>query len=49
MSENTNNPGPTSDDVNDVPASDDGVGLGAGQPSTFEPEEDTESVPEDPA
>ncbi|MBX9246867.1 hypothetical protein ICW40_18920 [Actinotalea ferrariae] len=29
--------------------SDEGVGLGAGAPSTFEPEEDPETVPEDPA
>lgn len=26
-----------------------GVGLGTGSPSTFEPEEDASSVPEDPA
>lgn len=29
--------------------SDEGVGLGAGEPSTFEPEEDPDTVPEDPA
>lgn len=29
--------------------SDDGVGLGAGTESTFEPEEDPSSVPDDPA
>ena len=49
MSENTNNPGPNPDDVNDERATEAGVGLGSGEPSTFEPEEDTEAVPEDPA
>lgn len=47
MSENTNNPGPTSADVNeDAPNSQTGVGLGAGTPSMFEPEEDATSVPD---
>lgn len=47
MSENTNNPGPASHDVNqDVPNPETGVGLGAGAPSTFEPEEDRSTVSE---
>ena len=41
------NPGPSSDDVNQVPNTETGVGLGAGEASTFEPEEDAETVPDD--
>ena len=32
-----------------LPAGDEGIAIGAGEPSTFEPEEDPASVPEDPA
>lgn len=42
MSENTHT-GP-----DEVPNPDSGVGIGAGEPSTFEPEEDVESVPDEP-
>ncbi len=31
------------------PSGDVGVGLGVGEPSTFEPEEDPSTVPDDPA
>ena len=46
MSENTNNPGPTSDDAptGDAPNPQTGVGIGAGSASTFEPEEDSATV-----
>ena len=63
MSENTNNPGPTSDDLHDAThhshdhadhdhadhggSAATGAGLGAGEPSTFEPEEDPTTVPDD--
>lgn len=36
------------DDGTQVPNPETGVGMGAGEPSTFEPEEDPESVDEDP-
>lgn len=36
------------DPASDIPdEGDDGVSVGAGEPSTFEPEEDTESLPEE--
>lgn len=56
MSDQTQNPGPTDpeydrqnveDDLAD--ANPEGVAMGAGEPTTFEPEEDPEAVPDDPA
>ncbi|MCL3862867.1 hypothetical protein [Actinotalea sp. K2] len=47
MSESTNTQ-PEGDQVTDAPNPETGVGIGAGEPSTFEPEEDTESVPDEP-
>lgn len=44
MSEST---GPREDETVDAPNEETGVGIGAGTPSTFEPEEDPETVPED--
>lgn len=45
MSENTS--GDTSTPSSDVPNPETGVGIGAGEPSGFEPEEDPATVPED--
>ncbi|MCU1431985.1 MAG: hypothetical protein JWP95_1090 [Actinotalea sp.] len=39
-------PTPGSDPSEAVPNPETGVGIGAGEPSTFEPEEDTASSPE---
>lgn len=41
---------PTGDDqpTGEVPNPETGAGIGAGEPSTFEPEEDPESVPDAP-
>lgn len=44
MSEST---GPDPDETVDAPNPETGVGIGAGAPTTFEPEEDPETVPED--
>ncbi len=45
MSETTSTGGtPNGDDLNPET----GVGIGVGEPSGFEPEEDPESVPDDP-
>ncbi|MGW6130408.1 hypothetical protein ACWFNE_10315 [Cellulomonas sp. NPDC055163] len=48
MSENTQS---TDSDTNtptgDVPNPETGVGIGAGEPSGFEPEEDPDAVPDD--
>lgn len=61
MSDQTQNPGPTDPEYDrqnteaDRPGDDladanpEGVAMGAGEPSTFEPEEDPETVPDDPA
>lgn len=46
MSENTSDD--TSTPTGDVPNPETGVGIGAGEPSGFEPEEDPEAVPDDP-
>lgn len=45
MSENTN--ADQSTPSSDVPNPETGVGIGAGEPSGFEPEEDPESAPDD--
>ena len=39
-------PQPSDVPAGEVPNTDTGAGLGAGDPSTFEPEEDPESVPD---
>jgi hypothetical protein len=49
MTENTNE-SPSTDTsatTGDVPNPETGVGIGAGEPSGFEPEEDPEAVPDD--
>jgi hypothetical protein len=50
MSETTNESGPeqqpgSSEERTDVPGTDVGVGIGAGEPNTFEPEEDPDAAP----
>ncbi|WP_258724582.1 hypothetical protein [Cellulomonas sp. NS3] len=49
MSENTSESASndTSTPTGDVPNPETGVGIGAGEPSGFEPEEDPEAVPDD--
>ncbi len=48
MSTDTSSPDDGTSDVapGEVPNTETGAGLGAGEPSTFEPEEDPESVPD---
>lgn len=60
MSDQTQNPGPTDPEYDRqntgdgsgegdlTDANPEGVAMGAGEPSTFEPEEDPEAVPDDP-
>jgi hypothetical protein len=45
MSENSS--GDPSTTSSDIPNPETGVGIGAGEPSGFEPEEDPESAPDD--
>ena len=49
MSENTTPRPDEQDELHEAPNPETGVGIGAGEESTFEPEEDTETVPEESA